>query len=282
MVEKHPILDAITHIILILGVVLVVLPIYVAFVASTHTTSALFHAPMPLLPGHQFLHNYGAVIVGAKETGSQPVILLMWNSLLMALAIAIGKILLAIVSAYAIVFFNFRFKMLCFWMIFLTLMLPVQVRIIPTYNVVVDLHMLNSFSGLTLPLIASATATFMFRQFFLTIPRELVEASSMDGAGPIRFFFNILLPLSKTNIAALFIIMFIYGWNQYLWPLIATGNDPSLHTVVMSLQQLASVTDRIPPWNYIMATVIMATLLPVLIVILMQRWFVKGLVDTEK
>ena len=205
----------------------------------------------------------------------------MWNSLVMALGIVVGKISISILSAYAIVYFRFPFRMFFFWMIFVTLMLPVEVRILPTYEVVANLGLLNTYPGLVLPLIASATATFLFRQFFLTIPDELAEAARVDGAGPFRFFFDILLPLSRTNIAALFVILFIYGWNQYLWPLLVT-TEQNMTTIVMGIQAMLYVPDDINEWNITMATAILAMLPPVLIIIVMQRQFVKGLVETEK
>ncbi len=199
----------------------------------------------------------------------------------MALVIASGKIAISIISSFAIVYFRFPLRHFFFWMIFVTLMLPVEVRIIPTYKVVADLGMLDSYAGLTLPLIASATATFLFRQFFLTIPDELVEAARMDGAGPLRFFKDVLLPLSATSIAALFVIQFIYGWNQYLWPLLIT-NDESMYTAVIGIKRMIVGGDALTEWNLVMATAILAMLPPALVVILMQKWFVKGLVDTEK
>jgi sn-glycerol 3-phosphate transport system permease protein len=203
------------------------------------------------------------------------------NSLVMALGVAIGKIAISILSAFAIVYFRFPFRTLAFWLIFITLMLPVEVRILPTFKVVSDLGMLNSYAGLSIPLIASATATFLFRQFFLTVPEELMEAARVDGAGPMRFFWDILVPLSRTNMAALFVILFIYGWNQYLWPLMIT-TDPNYYTVVMAIKRMADVADSIPKWNVVMATVVLALLPPVIVVIAMQRLFVKGLVETEK
>jgi sn-glycerol 3-phosphate transport system permease protein len=193
----------------------------------------------------------------------------------------VGKIAISIISAFAIVYFRFPFRVLAFWLIFITLMLPVEVRIVPTFKVVADLGLLNSYAGLSIPLIASATATFLFRQFFLTIPDELTEAARVDGASPTRFFMDILLPLSRTNIAALFVILFIYGWNQYLWPLLMT-TDTGYYTVVMGIKRMAEVADSVPRWNVVMATVVLAMLPPVLVVVLMQRWFVKGLVETEK
>ncbi|WP_440683579.1 sn-glycerol-3-phosphate ABC transporter permease UgpE [Cysteiniphilum halobium] len=284
MVERRPVLTFMTHALLILGIVIMLLPIYVAFVTSTQSIETLNSATqvIPMLPGHDFVTNYQTALVGSSQYNIPPALLLLWNSFLMALAIAVGKIVLALISAYAVVYFNFRFKMLFFWAIFLTLMLPVEVRIVPTYDIVVNLGMLNTFAGLTLPLIASATATFMFRQFFMTIPRQYAEAAAIDGAGPIRFFIDVVLPLSKTNIVALFIVMFIYGWNQFLWPLIITSSDQSLHTIVMGLMQVADTLGQIPNWNFIMAEVMLATVIPVLIVIIMQRWFVKGLMETDK
>jgi sn-glycerol 3-phosphate transport system permease protein len=213
--------------------------------------------------------------------GAPPFALMMLNSLFMAIMIAVGKIAISILSAFAIVYFRFPFRMTAFWIIFMTLMLPVEVRILPTYKVVADLGMLNSYPGLVIPLIASATATFLFRQFFLTVPEELTEAARVDGAGAMKFFRDILLPLSRTNIAALFIILFIYGWNQYLWPMLIT-TDPQYYTVVMGIKRLAAVLDGNTQWNLVMTGVILAGLPPVFIIIVMQRLFVKGLVETEK
>jgi len=206
---------------------------------------------------------------------------MMFNSLIMALAIAFGKIAISIISAYAIVFFSFPFRMTAFWTIFITLMLPVEVRIFPTYKITSDLHLLDSYSGLILPLIASATATLLFRQFFMTVPKELVEASKIDGAGPIRFFWDTLLPLSVTNIAALFVILFIYGWNQYLWPLLITTRD-DMQTIVIGIKKIIDVKDALTEWQVAMATAVLAMLPPVAVVVLMQRLFVKGLIETEK
>ena len=238
---------------------------------------------MPLLPGDQFWHNYASAITGSeKGQGSgAPVARMMWVSLVSALVISIGKIAISLLSAFAIVYFRFPFRMFFFWAVFVTLMLPVEVRIFPTYQVVSDLHMLNSYAGLTIPLIASATATFLFRQFFLTVPDELVEAARVDGAGPMRFFKDVLVPLSATSIAALFVIQFIYGWNQYLWPLLVT-TDESMYPVVIGIKRMLSGGDALQAWNLIMATAILAMVPPALVVMLMQKWFVKGLVDTEK
>ncbi|MFN7569827.1 MAG: sn-glycerol-3-phosphate ABC transporter permease UgpE [Betaproteobacteria bacterium] len=283
MVERRSALTALTHLILALGVLIVAFPVYVAFIASTHTADAIVQVPMPLTPGNEMLANYSAVLTGsAKGAGAAvPVGRMMWVSLVSAVVIAVGKIAISLLSAFAIVYFRFPGRTLCFWAIFITLMLPVEVRIGPTYQVVSDLGMLNTYAGLTIPLIASATATFLFRQFFKTVPDELAEAARIDGAGPMRFFFTILLPLSVTNIAAMFVIQFIYGWNQYLWPLLVTTEE-RMYPVVMGIRSMIAGGDAVNEWNLIMATAILAMLPPALVVLLMQRWFVKGLVDTEK
>ena len=283
MVERRPLLTFFTHAILLVGVLIVAFPVYLTFVASTHTAEEIVQAPMPLLPGGQFWHNYTAAFTGSeKGPGSgAPVGRMMWVSLVSALVIAIGKIAISLLSAFAIVYFRFPFRMFFFWAVFLTLMLPVEVRIFPTYKVVSDLGMLNSYAGLTIPLIASATATFLFRQFFLTVPDELVEAARVDGAGPMRFFKDVLVPLSATSIAALFVIQFIYGWNQYLWPLLITTEE-SMYPVVIGIKRMISGGDSAQQWNLVMATAILAMIPPALVVMLMQKWFVKGLVDTEK
>ncbi|MCH7793720.1 MAG: sn-glycerol-3-phosphate ABC transporter permease UgpE [Proteobacteria bacterium] len=281
MIENRPLLVYVTHGVLILGLIVISFPIYIAFVASTHAVEDLIATVQPWFGG-QLIENYLTVLRSGKQTaGGVPVSTMMFNSLVMALGITVGKIMISIISAYAIVFFRFPFRMFFFWIIFLTLMLPVEVRILPTYKVVADLGLLNTYAGLTLPLIASATATFLFRQFFLTVPDELVEAARVDGAGPVRFFLTILLPLSRTNIAALSVILFIYGWNQYLWPLLIT-TDTDMTTIVMGIQRMLSVADSIPEWNLTMATAMLAMLPPVVVVLAMQRQFVKGLVETEK
>ncbi|HEY9065886.1 MAG TPA: sn-glycerol-3-phosphate ABC transporter permease UgpE [Burkholderiaceae bacterium] len=283
MVERRPALAILAHVVMILGVMIVVFPIYLAFVASTHTAREIVQAPMPLLPGEHFWENYVAALTGhGGGAGSNaPVGRMMWISLATALAIAIGKIAVSLLSAFALVYFRFPLRGLFFWAIFVTLMLPVEVRILPTYKVISDLSMLNSYAGLTIPLIASATATFLFRQFFLTVPEELVEAARIDGAGPMRFFKDILVPLSKTSIAALFVIQFIYGWNQYLWPLLAATSE-DMYPVVVGIKRMIAGGDSGNEWNIVMATAIMAMVPPAIVVMLMQRWFVKGLVDTEK
>lgn len=283
MIERRPVLDFASHAILLLGVALVAFPVYLTFIASTHEASAIVQAPMPLWPGERMAQNYWAVLTGSEHgPGARAAVgSMMWVSLVSALVISTGKIVISLLSAFAIVYFRFPFRMFCFWAIFLTLMLPVEVRIFPTYQVVSDLKLLNSYAGLTIPLIASATATFLFRQFFMTVPDELVEAARVDGAGPLRFFKDVLIPLSGTTIAALFVIQFIYGWNQYLWPLLVT-TDESMYPVVIGIKRMISGGDSAQQWNLVMATAMLAMLPPALVVILMQKWFIKGLVDTEK
>jgi sn-glycerol 3-phosphate transport system permease protein len=281
MVENRPFLVFFQHAILIFGAAIFVFPIYIAFVASTHTGVEV-NRGVPFFPGDQFLVNYGQVLgEGIAASGAPPLWLMLFNSTVMALLIAIGKIAISLLSSFAIVYFNFPFRILAFWTIFITLMLPVEVRILPTYQVVADFGMLNSYAGLTIPLIASATATFLFRQFFMTVPEELTEAARVDGAGPLKFFKDILVPLSRTNIAALFVILFLYGWNQYLWPLIITS-DEAYYTIVMGIQRMANVAEQNPQWNLVMATAILALLPPVVVIVSMQRLFVRGLVEVEK
>jgi sn-glycerol 3-phosphate transport system permease protein len=282
MVENRPFANIAAHLVLILGVAAVVFPVYVAVIASTHPGAAFMRGTIPLLPGTAGFDNYSAILTqGYQRGGTPPILSMIWNSLLMALAIAGGKIAISLLSAFAIVYFRFPFRIFFFWIIFLTLMLPVEIRIVPTYQIVADLGMLNSFAGLSIPLIASATATFLFRQFFMTVPEEMLEAARVDGAGPLRFFRDILVPLSITNIAALFVIMFIYGWNQYLWPLLIT-TDPDYYTIVMGIQRMVSAGEQEPLWHLVMATVVLAALPPVLVILLMQRLFIKGLTETEK
>ncbi len=281
MVENRPVLSFLTHAVLIFGVAFLCFPVWMALVASTHEGSELTRAPLPVWFGDQGVVNYTRLIgEGIPAVGGVPLGRMLWNSFVMAIGISVGKIVISLMSAYAFVYFRFPGRMIFFWLIFITLMLPVEVRILPTYDVVARLGMLNSHSGLIVPLIASATATFLFRQFFLTIPDELVEAARIDRAGPIRFFWDILLPLSKTNIAALFIILFIYGWNQYLWPFLIT-TDTDLYTIVMGIQRMVNSESR-PIWDAIMGTAILAMIPPVIVVLAMQRLFVKGLVESEK
>jgi sn-glycerol 3-phosphate transport system permease protein len=282
MVENRRWLTLLSHAILLLGIAVLVFPIYVTFVASTSEMRDIIQPPLPLVPGPYLIDNYREALTrGVAQAAGAPVALMLWNSLVMAMAIAVGKIAISLLSAFAIVYFRFPLRRLCFWTIFITLMLPVEVRIVPTYEVVAQLGMLNSYAGLSIPLIASATATFLFRQFFLTVPDELVEAARMDGAGPLRFFKDILLPLTRTNIAALFVILFIYGWNQYLWPLLIT-TDTSMNTIVMGINQMIAPGEDQTNWPVVMATAILAMIPPVFVVIAMQRLFVKGLVETEK
>jgi sn-glycerol 3-phosphate transport system permease protein len=281
MIENRPYLTVLSHAILLLGVAIVAFPVYVTFIASTHTMQEVLRAPMSLLPGSHLVENYVAALSRGAGESTAGVGRMMVNSLISALVIAIGKIAISLLSAFAIVYFRFPFRNFFFWMIFVTLMLPVEVRILPTYQVVADLGMLDTYAGLTVPLIASATATFLFRQFFLTIPDELAEAARIDGAGPMRFLRDVVVPLSRTNMAALFVILFIYGWNQYLWPLLVTTQE-NMYTTVIGIKRMITAGDAATEWNLVMATAMLAMLPPALVVILMQRWFVKGLVDSEK
>ena len=277
MVERRPLADFLTHGVLVGGTALLVLPVWLAFVASSLTPEQVLDAPMSPIPGDQLLVNYLYVLT----QGRTPLKTLLFNSAVSALVIACGKIVISVLSAFAVVYFRFPGRGLCFWLIFLTLMLPVEVRILPTFQVVASLGMLDSYAGLTIPLMASATATFLFRQFFLSIPEELAEAARIDGAGPMRFFWSILLPLARTQIAALFVILFIYGWNQYLWPLMVTTRE-DYYTAVIGIKRLMSGGDAATEWNLVMTTAILAMLPPAVVVLVMQKWFVKGLVETEK
>ena len=280
MVEHRPWLTFFTHAVLITGMLLLVFPIYVTFVASSHSLDEIA-SNFSLLPGSHLIENYSrALNVGPRDVGAT-VGTMMLNSLIMALGITIGKIAISLTAAYAVVYFKFRFRMFFFWLIFITLMLPVEVRILPTYEVAADLNILDSYSGLIFPLIASATATFLFRQFFMTVPDELCEAARIDGSGPIRFFFDILLPMSRTSIAALFVILFIYGWNQYLWPLLIT-TDESYYTLLIGIKRMLDVGEGQAEWQIIMASTMLAMIPPVLVVIFMQKQFVKGMTETEK
>ena len=283
MVENRPILRILTHFFLIVGVIIVAIPVWIMVVAASHDGVRMLQVPMPLLPGGLFWSNFVEALFGTGLQGTQtaPVWMMLVNSFVMAMTISIGKIIISMLSAFAIVYFRFPFRILCFWMIFVTLMLPVEVRVIPTFEVVANLGMLNSYAGLTIPLIASATATFLFRQVFMTIPGELVESARIDGATPMRFFWDFMVPLSRTNVAALFVILFIYGWNQYLWPLIIT-TDQNKYTIVMSIKQMLEAAEQTPKWHLIMMTALLAMLPPVAVVVLMQKLFVKGLIESEK
>ena len=282
MVESRKGLDVACHVMLVASVATLALPLYIAFMSSTMTTSDILSGRPPLLPGGHMFENYSeAWLRGVRNSSSPPIWLMLLNSTIMALGISVGKIVISILSAFAIVFFRFPGRHVCFWLIFITLMLPVEVRILPTYEVMAKLSLLDTRAGLILPIIASATATFLFRQFFLTVPGELVEAARIDGATPMGFFRDVLLPLSRTNIAALFVIMFIFGWNQYLWPLIVSA-DESQYTIVMGIQRMIVASEEEPLWNLVMATAVMALLPPVLVIVVMQKLFVRGLVETEK
>jgi sn-glycerol 3-phosphate transport system permease protein len=282
MIENRTASRAAAHVVLVIGILVVAFPLYYTFVASTLSTEEILKPPLPLLPGDRLIENYGeALFGGVGRLGDVSIARLLWNSTLVAVVIAVGKIVISILSAFAIVFFRFPLRLVFFWLIFITLMLPVEVRILPTYKIIVDLGMIDTYAGLTIPLMASATATFLFRQFFLTIPSELVDAARVDGAGPLKFFRDILLPLSRTNIAALFVILFIYGWTQYLWPLLVT-NDNRMTTIIIGLRRMISFADADTPWNLVMVTAVLAVLPPILVIVLMQRLFVRGLIETEK
>ena len=263
------------HMLLIFSLMLIGFPLYYCFTMSTQSIDEVIQKPQKLLPSSHLLENYTKVW-NRTDMGR-----LLINSTIVAVTVSLGKIIISILSAFAIVYFNFRGKQVAFWMIFVTLMLPVPVRIISTYQVVTTLGWVDTYAGLTIPLIASATATFLFRQFYLTIPDELVDAAKIDGSGPLRFLWSILLPNSGANIAALFVVMFIYGWNQYLWPLMVT-NSEKMKVVVVGLASTIPTGTQLPEWNLVMAGAIMALLPPVLILLLMQRWFVHGLIESEK
>jgi sn-glycerol 3-phosphate transport system permease protein len=269
------------HAILIIAITIIVFPIYLVFVASTRTSPDILSAPMPLLPGTHLIENYSrSVLEGAKNLGASA-FTMMKNSFLMALGISTGKIVVSLLAAFSIVFFDFKLRSFCFWSIFVTLMLPVEVRIMPTYKVISDLGMLNTYAGLILPMIVSATAVFLFRQFFLSVPREIAEAAQMDGAHPMQFFVRILVPMTRTPIAAMFVIQFIYGWNQYLWPLLITTKQ-EYYTLLIGINRMLSGADVQIEWQIVMATTLLAMLPPALVVILMQKQFVSGMTDTEK
>ncbi|MEJ5022008.1 ABC transporter permease subunit [Ochrobactrum vermis] len=294
MNERTPILDAVCHAILILGIVLVCLPLYFVLVTSSLSQQDVLKVPLSWLPGDQFFVNSREVL-NTINFGQ-----LLVNTFIVALGITVGKLVLSLLAAFAVTYFRFPFRMTAFWLIFISMMLPIEVRIVPTYEsaanmalplnilfgwlgVAVELNwnMVNTYPGLILPIIASATATFLFRQFFLTIPDDLCEAARIDGAKPMQFFFRILLPLSRSNIVALSIILFLMGWNQYLWPLLMT-TDPSMATAVVGLKQVMPQSDGLPTWHLLMNASLWTMLPPVLVILVMQRWFVKGLVDSGK
>jgi sn-glycerol 3-phosphate transport system permease protein len=275
MIENRRGFDLFCHAVLIVGIVLVVFPVY------TMSEHEVFSVPLSLVPSTHLFENIATVWSHGSGNAAAPFGRMLFNSLVMALVIAIGKIAVSMISAYAIVYFRFPFRNLAFWLIFVTLMLPVEVRIFPTVQVVSSMHLSNTYSGLTLPLIASATATFLFRQFFMTLPDELMEAARIDGAGAMRFFWDVVLPLSKTNMAALFVITFIYGWNQYLWPILITSQQ-SLTTAVIGIRSMIASGDTATEWHLVMTATLLAMLPPLAVVLTMQRWFVRGLVDSEK
>jgi len=281
MIENRRGLTIFSHVMLILGIAAILFPLYVAFVAATLNNQQVFETPMTLIPGTHLLENIRTIWREGVGSNSAPFGVMLLNSFIMAFSITVGKIVVSMLSAFAIVWFRFPLRNLFFWMIFITLMLPVEVRIFPTVEVIARLDMLDSYTGLTLPLMASATATFLFRQFFMTLPDELIEAARIDGASPMRFFRDIVLPLSKTNLAALFVITFIYGWNQYLWPLLIVS-DVNLGTAVAGIKGMIATGEGTTQWNHVMAAMLLTLIPPVVIVLAMQRAFVRGLVDSEK
>lgn len=274
-----------THMILITGAIFLTLPVWVAFASSTHSAESILRDGLQFWPGGHFLENYKQVLfveggVMKKVTALQ----MTGNSLILGIGFSVGKVVISMLAAYAIVYFRFRAAVPLFWLIFMTLLLPLEVRIIPSYKVVADLGLLDTRTGLILPLIASATGTFFFRQFFRSVPDEILEAARLDGATPWRFFIDILVPLSKTMIAAILIIMFVVGWNQYLWPLIMTTKEEN-YTLVIGIKQIYQVLaegGELPQFQKAFALTILATLPPVLVVLVFQKWFVKGLVESEK
>ncbi len=281
MIEHNSLRRILPHIFLILAIIILLFPIWLVFVASTHTSAEILAAPMPLKPGLHLFENYRqAIVEGNKNLGTSAFTMLK-NSLIMALGISTGKIIISLLAAYAIVFFNFKLKKFCFWAIFVTLMLPVEVRIMPTYKIVSDLGLLNSYAGLILPMIVSATAVFLFRQFFMQIPREIAEASQIDGASPMQFFWHILLPITRTPISAMFVIQFIYGWNQYLWPLLITTKQ-EYYTILIGINRMLSGADVQIEWQIVMATTLLALIPPALVVVIMQKQFIAGMTDREK
>ena len=281
MIENRRGLDIFCHMMLWGALLAILLPLYIAIVAATLDNHQAFQTPMSLIPGGHLWDNITRLWTQGVNANSPPLGEMLLNSLVMALGITIGKISISMISAFALVWFRFPLRQLFFWMIFMTLMLPVEVRIFPTVEVVSQLHLLNSYNGLILPMMASATATFLFRQFFLSLPNELMEAARIDGAGPVQFFIDIVLPLSRTHLAALFVITFIYGWNQYLWPLLVTS-DARMGTAVAGIRSMISLGEGVTQWNLVMAAMLLTMIPPLLVVIIMQRAFVKGLVESEK
>ncbi len=272
------------HAILIIGSLIMIVPVVLAFLTSTHDVVTIHREGLQFLPGGEFAKTYGNVLFRSGGfTGEVNGVTMTVNSLILGIGFAVGKIVVSMMAAYAIVYFRFPFGTFAFWMIFTTLLLPLEVRILPSYEIVQSLGLTNTYTGLIVPLIASATGTFFFRQFFKSVPDELVEAARIDGAGPVKFFIDILLPLSQTMIAAMFIIMFVYGWNQYLWPTLIT-TDEGYFTLVRGIKQILQVWigSNIPEYGEAMALAILAMLPPVVIVVVFQSWFVKGLTESDK
>ncbi len=274
-----------THAILIVGILFMSMPVWVAFATSTHSAETILRDGLQFWPGSDFLETYRQVLF--VDGGVMKSVLgttMLKNSLILGVGFAIGKVIISMLAAYAIVYFRFRLALPLFWIIFMTLLLPLEVRIIPSYEVVARLGLLDTHTGLIVPLIASATGTFFFRQFFLSVPDELLEAARLDGATAWQFFKDILVPLSKTMIAAILIIMFVVGWNQYLWPLIMTTKEEN-YTLVIGIKQIYQILaegGELPQYQKAFALTILATLPPVLVVLVFQNWFVKGLVESEK
>jgi sn-glycerol 3-phosphate transport system permease protein len=281
MIENRKWFNLFCHALLIAGVVITVFPVYLALCAASLTEQEVLAVPLRLIPGTHLIDNAVSVLRSGTSYAGSPFGHTLINSLIMALAVSAGKIVVSILSAYSVVFFRFPLRQAAFGLIFATLMLPVEVRIFPTIEVVSAMHLTNTYAGLTLPLIASATATFLFRQFFKTLPSELLEAARIDGAGAVRFFVDVVLPLSRTNIAALFVITFIYGWNQYLWPILTTSVT-SMTTAVVSIKSMIATGDTATEWQLVMSATLLAMLPPLVVILAMQRWFVKGVVDAEK
>lgn len=281
MIENRPLTAVLCHAVLILGVLFVAFPLYIALVTATLTAQQAIQVPLPLMPGPHLWSNVVDVWQHGTGNAAYPFSRMIENSFIMATAVTVGKLTISVLSAYAIVYFRFPLRNLFFWMIFVTLMLPVEVRIFPTVFVIAKLQLVNTYSGLIVPLIASATSTFLFRQFFMALPDALVEAARVDGAGPMRFFWDIALPLTKTVVAALFVIDFIYGWNQYLWPILAT-NVPQMTTAVVGVKSMIGSGDVATSWQLVMAATLLTMLPPLVVVMAMQRWFVRGLVESEK
>jgi sn-glycerol 3-phosphate transport system permease protein len=281
MVERYPVLTFFTHLMLILGVFVFVFPIYIVFVASSVSLGEILSAPMPFIPGTQVFQNYfQAITSGVADMGASSGLMLM-NSTIMAMGVSLGKIVISMLAAFAFVFFRFPLRQVFFWAIFITLMLPVQVRILPTYEVVANLGLIDSYAGLILPIIPSATATFLFRQYFMSIPRELADSAKVDGASPMQFFWRILAPISRTTVAALFVILFIFGWNQYLWPLLVTTQE-KYYTLLIGINRMLAVGDQQAEWHIIMASTILAMVPPVFVVMSMQKLFIRGMTEQEK